>query len=230
MGIIPFKKKKPHKTRDGKISLTLKAHNIDTIIDIGANNGQTRDTLRTNGFTGNIYSIEPVPALQDVLKSKAAKDSNWHILPPLAIGDKNGTCELNISAASDMSSVMTASGALMKALPDTKIVETVTVPMKTLDTLYAELNLSDKNTFIKIDAQGYEMNILRAATETLKNAKGLQIEMSLFPLYEGEILFDEIIAFMKQAGFTPHMLVETNFSRRLNRQLQIDGIFFKNSP
>lgn len=229
MGIIPFKKKKPHKTRDGKIGLTLKAHNIDTIIDIGANNGQTRDSLRLHGFTGDIYSIEPVPSLQDVLKAKAQKDSSWHILPPLAIGDKNGECKLNISAASDMSSVLPASGALMQALPDTKVMETVTVPMKTLDTVYAELNLANKNTFIKIDAQGYEMNILRHAPETLQNAKGFQIEMSLFPLYEGEILFDEIIAFMKKTGFTPHMLVETNFSRRLNRQLQVDGIFFKNN-
>lgn len=51
--------------------------------------------------------------------------------------------------------------------------------------------------------------------------------MSLLELYKGETMFDEIIAFLKNAGFTPHMLVETNFSRRLNRQLQIDGIFYR---
>ena len=39
MALIRFKKPKPHKTREGKIGLTLATHNIDTIIDIGANTG-----------------------------------------------------------------------------------------------------------------------------------------------------------------------------------------------
>jgi len=225
--IIPFKKPKPHKTRAGKIALTLKAHGIDTVIDIGANKGQTHDSLREGGFAGDIISVEPLPALQDDLQAKAAKDPRWRVLPPLALGDNNGECTLNVSHASDMSSLLPSSGALMQALPDTKVVETVTVPMKTLDTLYEELSLEGKNVFIKMDTQGYEMAILKHAPETLKKAKGLQLEMSLFKLYEGETLFDDIIAFLKGAGFTPHILVETTFSRRLNRQLQVDGVFFR---
>ena len=47
--IIPFHKPKPHKTRDGKIGLTLKAHNIDTIIDIGTNTGGAHDAFRRGG-------------------------------------------------------------------------------------------------------------------------------------------------------------------------------------
>ena len=120
-----------------------------------------------------------------------------------------------------------AGAALMQALPATKVTGTVRVPMKTLDTLYGELALEGKSVFVKIDTQGFEMPILRGAPESLRKIKGLQIEMSLFELYKGETMFDEIIAFLKSAGFTPHMLVETNFSRHLNRQLQIDGIFYK---
>lgn len=225
--ILPFKKPKPHKTREGKIVLTMQAHGIDTVIDIGANMGQTRDLLRGAGFEGEIISVEPVPALQPVLQAKASKDARWRVLEPLALGDQNGTCEINVSEASDMSSLLKASGELMTALPNTKVSETVSVPMKTLDTLYDELSLAGKNVFIKMDAQGYEMNILRHSEKALAAAKGLQVEMSLFPLYEGETLYDEIIAFLKARGFAAHMLIETNFARRLNRQLQIDGIFYK---
>lgn len=224
---LPFKKPKPHKTREGKIVLTMKAHDIDTVIDIGANNGQTRDLLRKAGFKGDIISIEPIPALQPVLQTKATKDPKWTVLEPLALGDKNGSCEINISQADDLSSVLKASNELLTALPNTKVNETVSVPMKTLDTLYEELSLTNKNVFIKMDAQGYEMPILQHGLKALEAAKGLQVEMSLFPLYEGETLYDEIIGFLESHGYNAHMLIETNFARRLNRQLQVDGIFYK---
>jgi len=228
MGLF-YKKKKPHKTRDGKIGLTLAAQGINVIIDIGANKGQSRDLYRQHGFKGEIISIEPLPTLQDALQAKAAKDPHWRVLEPLALGDKNGEVTINISTASDLSSLLPASKALHEALPNTKIEDSVTVPMKTLDTLYSELEdtLAGKKIFIKIDAQGAEKMILQHGTQTLKKVHGLQVEMSLFPLYEGEALYDEILAILKNQGFSPHMLVETNFSRRLNRQLQIDGIFYK---
>ncbi len=225
--IIPFKKKKPHKTREGKICLTLQAHSVDTVIDIGASVGSTHRNLRNGGFCGDIISVEPLPALQAGLQEQAAKDPRWSVLPPLALGDKNGECEINMSESSDLSSLLPASNALTQALPRSQVVETVNVEIKTLDTLYAELGLEGKKVFIKMDTQGYEMPILRAAPETLKAISGLQVEMSLFELYSGETLFDEIIAFLKEAGFRPHMLIETNFSRRLNRQLQVDGVFFR---
>ncbi len=225
--IIPFKKKKPHKTREGKIVLTLKAHNIDTVIDIGANNGQTRDYLRFGGYQGNIISVEPLPSLQDTLQSKAKGDARWSVLPALAVGDQDGTCMMNVSEASDMSSALPSSAELMSALPKTRVVEQVEVPMKTLDTLLEDLNLEDKNVFVKMDTQGYEMRILQNAPKALKSVVGLQLELSLFELYEGETLYDDIIAFLKSYGFSAHMIVENNFSRKLNRQLQVDGIFYK---
>ncbi len=224
---FPFKKPKPHKTRDGKIGITIAAHNIDTIIDIGANIGQTRDNLRENGFDGDIISIEPLPSLQDALQLKAKSDPKWTVLKPLALGDHNGTCEINISESSDMSSILKSSEELMTALPRTRVMDKATVTMKTLDTIYEELNLESRRVFIKMDTQGYEMKILECAAKTLDKITGIQVEMSLFPLYEGEILFYDIINLLKQKGFSPHMMVETNFSRKLKRQLQIDGIFFK---
>lgn len=226
--MVPFKKKKAHKSRAGKIGLTLKAHNIDTVIDVGANRGQTYSMLRDEGrFEGHIISVEPQPDLQALLQPRAARDDLWTVLPPLALGDEAGELEINISEADDMSSFLPSSRALMQALPKTQVIKTAKVPLKTLDQLYEELELDGKNVFIKIDTQGYEMKILSAAEKTLNSIKGIQIEMSLFELYEGETLYDEIIAFLKNYGFQAHMMIETNFSRKLNRQLQVDGIFYK---
>jgi len=225
--IIPFKKKKPHKTPEGRAVLTLQQHGIDVIIDIGANAGQTYDAFRVGGFKGEIISVEPLPSLQDELQDKAKSDKLWRVLPPLAIGDHDGVCTLNVSEASDMSSVLPSSDQLMTAIPRTRVLETVEAPMQTLDTLLHELDLGDQNVFVKMDTQGYEMKILEHAPKALQSIKGLQLELSLFELYEGETLYDDVIAFLKAHGFTAHMLTERTFSRHLNRQLQVDGMFFK---
>ncbi len=225
--MIFSKKQKPHKNPEGKVVLTLKAHNIDTVIDIGANIGQTHDCLRQWGFEGDIISVEPLPSLQNLLQKKAEKDSNWTVLPSLALGDSNKDIEINISEASDMSSILPVSEELLIALPKANTVSTATIPMKTLDTLYDELNLDNKNVFIKMDTQGYEMNILQHGLQALKKAVGLRLEMSLFEVYEGEALMSDIMIFLKEKGYNPHMLWEVFFSRKLNRQLQVDGVFYK---
>ncbi len=221
------KKQKPHKNPEGKVVITLKAHDIDTIIDIGANIGQTHDNLRKWGFEGHIISVEPLPSLQDLLQGKAKKDPNWTVLPPLALGESNKDIEINISESSDMSSILPASDELLKALPKANAIETATIPMKTLDTLYDELQLENKNVFIKMDTQGYEMNILQHGLKALEKSVGLRLEMSLFEIYEGEALMSDIMFFLKEKGFNPHMIWDVFFSRKLNRQLQADGIFYK---
>lgn len=221
------KKDKPHKNPEGKVVLTMNDRAIDTVIDIGANLGQTHDNLRRWGFKGQIISVEPLPSLQENLQEKAAKDSLWTVLPPLALGESNKNIEINVSESSDMSSILETSDELIKALPKAKKVEQATIPMKTLDTLYEELQLEGKNVFIKMDTQGYEMNILQHGVDALKKAKGLRIEMSLFEIYKGEALMTDVMVFLKDKGYSPFMVWETFFSRKLNRQLQADGVFYK---
>jgi hypothetical protein len=54
---------------------------------------------------------------------------------------------------------------------------------------------------IKIDTQGYEKNVIDGATESLNNIKIIQLEMSILPLYENEILFIEMINYLDKKGF-----------------------------
>lgn len=222
-----LKKNKPHKNAEGRVGLTLRDHDIDCIIDIGANMGQTYDTLRRWGYKGEVISIEPLPSLQENLQEKAKKDPLWTVLPPLALGEANKDIEMNVSEATDMSSILEVSDELLTALPKSNIVTKVTIPMKTLDTLYEELNLKSKNVFLKIDTQGYEMNILRHGLNALTQMKGVRLEMSLFEVYKGEALMADVMMFMQDQGFKPHLLWETYFSRKLNRQLQADGVFYR---
>ena len=57
------------------------------------------------------------------------------------------------------------------------------------------------NSFIKIDTQGYEWEVIMGATETLKSAKGVTCKLTLVPLYSWQKLWREIIDTLEKMDF-----------------------------
>lgn len=221
------RKRKRHKTRDGKIAIVLDRAGVDLVLDVGANVGQTGESLRRAGYAGRIVSFEPVPAAYDALLAKSRGDALWEVAPRMALGDADGEVTINVSEASDMSSALPASAALLASLPRTRVQETATAPMFRLDSVYHRFCPEDATVFLKIDTQGFERRVLDGAAETLARIRGLQVELSLLPLYQGEETYLGLLADFHRWGFEPHMIVETNFSRALGRQLQIDAVFVR---
>jgi FkbM family methyltransferase len=74
------------------------------------------------------------------------------------------------------------------------------VPMKRLDDIMATRPVEEP-ILLKLDAQGFELEILRGAPITLARAEVVVLEASLIPYNEGAPLLAEVIAFMSQAGF-----------------------------
>ena len=78
---------------------------------------------------------------------------------------------------------------------------------------------------LKIDVQGYEKNVLIGAAESLKKVALLQLEMSITRLYEGELLYLEMIDYLDKLGFRL-VSVEGGLSDPITGELQqMDGIF-----
>lgn len=75
-----------------------------------------------------------------------------------------------------------------------------TVPMKRLDDLMATRK-AEEPILLKLDAQGFELEILRGAPNTLARAEVVVLEASLIPYNEGAPLIAEVIAFMSERGF-----------------------------
>jgi hypothetical protein len=79
---------------------------IQTVLDVGANEGQYWKFLRREvGFKGNIVSFEPVRALWEQLRIRAARDPRW-LVYPLALGEFNEQREINVTALSSLSSFL----------------------------------------------------------------------------------------------------------------------------
>lgn len=222
--MFPFKKPKKHKFKDGRISLIIADHNIDCVLDIGANVGQTAENLRQQGYTGTIVSFEPVANCHATLLEKSKNDPHWHIYDRVAVSDKIGTVDINVGDGTDMSSILNPSDLLKQALPQSNMTHTETVNTTTLDTIVAELTGKYQNLYVKMDTQGYEYPILKASKTALKCITGIQLELSLFANYDGEKTYDEVLPILQKQGFAPYLLEPQYFSKTLNRQLQVEYV------
>jgi hypothetical protein len=80
---------------------------------------------------------------------------------------------------------------------------------------------------LKIDVQGYEPQVLAGAVELLPKLTGLQLELSLAPLYEGERGFSEMIDLVEREGFTLHDLNPCYSDSKTGRTFQVDALFFR---
>lgn len=78
---------------------------------------------------------------------------------------------------------------------------------------------------MKIDVQGFERQVLAGATEILPQVKGIQLELSLVPLYESQPIYREMIKFLEKLGYELYALVPGFTEHKTGKLLQMDGIF-----
>jgi FkbM family methyltransferase len=79
---------------------------------------------------------------------------------------------------------------------------TFEVPVVPIDDLLAVSNADPTlYNFLSIDTQGYELEVLRGATEALTTADAVLLEVSFRELYAGQPLAHELIAFLGDRGF-----------------------------
>lgn len=205
----------------------LSAHGITHILDAGANIGQYATRLRRAGYVGRITSFEPGSAAHSQLSAAAAADPLWNVAPRLALGAQPGAGTLHVSNRTDMNSLLPVADATLKALPKSFETGQETVEIARLDALFDRFVGPDEKVFLKLDTQGSEMSILDGARGIVDRLTGMQLELSLLPLYEGETTYLELLRRLEADGFEAYWFLPGYFSKRIGRQLQMDGILFR---
>lgn len=208
----------------------IQHHNIDLIIDVGANTGQYAKSLRESTYSGRIISFEPLSsAYEKLVQNNSKKDPLWEIAPRTAIGDQDGEITINIANNSVSSSVLEMLDSHAKAAPDSVYINSETVKLSRLDTIAKEYisKYQSKSIFLKIDVQGFERQVIEGAKDILPAIKGIQLELSLVPLYKDQVLFEEMLEILKNKGYQLYSIIPGFADPDTGRMLQIDGIFFK---
>ena len=215
------------KELDAQLVYTLGRQGVDAVVDVGANVGQYAQRLRVAGWAGPILSIEPIPEVHALLRAQAAADPAWEVAPPFAAGATAGAIVLEVSAESDMSSTLPQSALLRDISPTSAVQRRVTVPQRRLDEPGLLGDRPWRRLFVKIDVQGAEPEVLTGLAGVWERVQGLQLELALLPLYEGERPWLDMVADLAGRGFAPYLMFPGYFSRALGRQVQLDMVFYR---
>ena len=203
-------------------------HKIDLVLDVGANTGQYAKHLREFGYTGKIVSFEPLSNAHSKLIAASKKDPLWEVAPRTAIGNRDGNIKINIAKNSFSSSALPILNSHLNAAPESAYIDSEIVDLHKLDSIaprYIEGHA--KSIYLKVDVQGFELQVLEGVAGLLQKIKGVQLELSLVPLYEGEPLFREMLDKLGQLGYDLYAVVPGFTDMKSGRLLQLDGIFFR---
>jgi FkbM family methyltransferase len=200
MNLLPWRRKRKRRDRLSGALDQLKAQGFApaTVFDIGAAYGDFARQCHEAFPDARLVLVEPLAeyaaALGTTLKSLPRAE-----LVPAAAAARTGEITFNVHGDLVGSSLyLEQEDSAVNGVPRT-------VPAVTLDGLRAERGL--KAPFlIKADVQGAELDVLAGATETLREAEYVVLEVSFFEFFRGGPLFHDVVAFMRSRGFVAYDL------------------------
>ncbi|GJM36039.1 MAG: hypothetical protein DHS20C18_50400 [Saprospiraceae bacterium] len=226
---LRLKRFTPSASEEMRTAMLLQHKGVDFVIDIGANTGQFAESLYDFGYTGKVVSFEPVGSVHEHLQQRSQSYPNWTVAERCAIGNQDGETQINVSNDSVFSSVLEIEDSYVSHNPKSKIVSKEKIKLYKIDTILPKYLPEDNSgILLKIDTQGFEKEVLDGAQETLAKAKGIKIEIPLYPIYrDTHFEFYDIIDFVKKHGFKPYSFHVEGVDLNTGRVNTIDGLFFR---
>jgi FkbM family methyltransferase len=210
------------------LSSMLKLHNVNVVFDVGANCGQYATKLRSRGYTGRIVSFEPLTEPHSRLTEASKGDPRWTAAERMALGPARALASINVAGNnSESSSMLPMLEAHNEVAPEAAYIGTETVDVFPLDDIAHKYLAPDDNLFLKLDVQGFESAVLDGSPNTLARAVGIQFEISLAPLYEGQPSFVSMFERMTKLGFDPWNIIPELIHPGTGQMLQCDCVFFR---
>jgi FkbM family methyltransferase len=203
----------------------LRSAGVDLVIDVGAHAGEYGTALRAAGYRGRIASFEPVARQFERLLAAAAGDPAWSC-HNRAAGGRAEAAEINVSGNDGFSSSLLAmEAAHQQAVNDSRYERTETIEIARLDDELSGFSNAARHAYLKVDTQGFEHEVVAGASAVLQGCAGVELELSLTPLYEGQLLIGEMIELMRGRGFHPTHLEPEFVDPTSGELLQVNGLF-----
>ena len=203
--------------------------NVNCVWDVGANVGQYRNLLRSLvGYDDVLLSFEPVSSAYAELAKRAAKDEHWKVFR-MALGSGDEERAIKVFENDVLSSFLEPSDYSVRTFGAmSKVVGEEVVPVRAIDSIAPEImdGISDARIFLKLDTQGWDLEVVRGAEDVLSRVVGLQAELSVKPVYEGMSHYTETLAYMESKGFELSGMFPVIRDQKL-RLIEIDCVFVR---
>jgi FkbM family methyltransferase len=178
--------------------LALQRLNVRTVLDIGANRGQFSLLARCLYPAATIYAFEPLQRPAEQFRALFANNANVHLFH---VGIDEALGDTKMFVANDHH----ASSSILKAHKQSQIFgsrETgeETVRVGRLND-FLPLDSIRPPCLLKIDVQGYELQVINGCREVLPLVDYLYVECCYVELYARQALAHEILRRLGEFGF-----------------------------
>ena len=178
-----------------RIFMYLKNLDIDKIIDIGAHEGRFLEKMLKIEKINSFYAFEPQKDIFDSLSKKFSKNDKITLLN-YALGKEIANKKLQINKLSMTSSLAEVNEEslyfkLKNFLTGSKsnFIDEYEVQTNTIDNVFKDISL--KKTLLKIDVEGFEMNVIQGSLIKLNEIPYIIIENQFGNHYKNNN-FDDI--------------------------------------
>ena len=166
------------------------------IVDAGAYKGEIADRFLALFPRARVLCFEPIPKRAEKLAAKYESDPRVEV-HNLALGSTPGTADFHVTVGNPYSSLLDPADPLRRYHGErTQVAETIQVEVARLDGL-----LDRPANIVKMDVQGFEIEILRGLGDMLQNVDAIASEVSFLPRYHGQPLFADLDRFLRKQGF-----------------------------
>ena len=168
---------------------------VKAVLHVGGHLGEEYPIYKMAGAQ-NIVFFEPMPEFYNEL----TKRLNGHddvVLVKKALGSKNEMREMHVNRGSGESTSFLKPTALYDGFFEEK---TVPLEIVTLDSFLPSLNDNHIFNMLVTDTQGFDLEVLKGAKNTLKQIKYIYTEVSKGH-YHGEPVLEDFDIFLKPFGF-----------------------------
>lgn len=200
----------------------FKKKKISTFIDIGANKGQFSLLANQLYPKAIIYAIEPLEYEYGILKRIFQNKHNINLFN-LAVGNKNTRLNIFITKKRDSSSLLLPTNLQLDFFSKNYLYQKKKVLVRKLNIILKKKKLK-KKVFLKIDTQGYELEILKSFNLE-KFVDYIYLEASSLELYKKQPTFKQIKAYLEKKKFKH--IKSYNVIEHGDKLLQGDFLFFK---
>ncbi len=203
----------------------LKFYDIKTVIDVGANTGQTVLEVMAYSPQIKVHSFEPIQSVFNELVKNTKKYSNVSCYQQ-GLGERVESVVINVNEASQSSSILELAETHKRNFDFAVKTHQETIKIITLDSFFAKQHF-DKSVLLKIDVQGFEKSVLLGAKEALKQVDVIFIESTFQELYKDQVLFGDLFNLLNQFGFNFVGFVEAWYDAKTKDTLYGNAIFRK---
>jgi FkbM family methyltransferase len=193
----------------------LSTFKINCVLDVGSYRGDFARMLRRLGYIGLIISFEPVTSNFEALEEARVEDTEWRT-HRMALGSTKGEAPMHVFTGTTFHSFLSPSEYGLSRFPDKMQIErTESVPLDRLDNILDDLvkDVANPHIFLKVDTQGYDLEVMRGLGNKAGDISALQIEMAVNPIYDrASNSFADALSYLSGLGFQVSGLFPVSFN------------------